>query len=101
MVTVPWYLRASLFGAEKGAEVFRHRISVGSKDVKALKLLSADLQKELQYELCLPYLMRTWAETQRVVPVPLDLIHWKVFDSWAKVSDLLSVNHQISSLPPI
>ncbi|CAL1133029.1 unnamed protein product [Cladocopium goreaui] len=28
-------------------------------DVKALKLLSADLQKELQYELCLPYLMRS------------------------------------------
>eukprot|EP00913_Durusdinium_trenchii_P015055 g14120.t1 len=28
-------------------------------DVKALKLLSADLQKELQYELCLPFLMRS------------------------------------------
>lgn len=32
-----------------------------AEDVKALKLLSADLQKELQYELCLPYLMRLLA----------------------------------------
>lgn len=69
MVTAPWWnLRASVFCRFSVAQIFR-RIAVGSKDVKALKLLSADLQKELQYELCLPYLMRTWAEIR-------GLCHW-------------------------
>lgn len=75
---------------------------MGSKDVKALKLLSADLQKELQYELCLPYLMRTWAEIRGASATGPHLIHWKVLDFWAKVLDsldLLSVNYQISSMP--
>jgi len=51
--------------------------------VKALKLLSADLQKELQYELCLPYLIRSlelsklWYKKLRWICEPYFLGLWQ------------------------